>query len=70
MTSWKANGTGGTCPTCGIDMTLAATTPHAMDARMTRRTYVCARCNLTRTYMLPTEDAPSVVGPSGASDQV
>jgi hypothetical protein len=38
-------------------MTPVAVTPHPMVAGMQRNTFVCYRCNETRTYMLPTAAA-------------
>lgn len=41
------------CPACGTGMILAAVVPHAINDRMERHTFVCARCNQTRTYIVP-----------------
>jgi ribosomal protein S27AE len=42
-----------TCPKCGAGMVLAAVTPHPINARMERHTYLCEPCNQTKTYALP-----------------
>jgi predicted RNA-binding Zn-ribbon protein involved in translation (DUF1610 family) len=41
------------CPKCGTTMVLAAITPHPVATRMERHTFLCAKCNQTKTYMLP-----------------
>ena len=45
------------CPKCRASMTPVAVTPHPMVPGMQRNTFVCYRCNETRTYMLPTTAA-------------
>jgi hypothetical protein len=40
------------CPGCGTIMVLAAITPHPIVAHMERHTFLCAKCNQTKTYML------------------
>ncbi len=42
-------------PRCGTIMVLAAITPHPIAAHMERHTFLCAKCNQTKTYMLRTE---------------
>jgi hypothetical protein len=34
-------------------MILAAITPHPLAAHMERHTFLCTKCNQTKTYMLP-----------------
>ena len=34
-------------------MILAAITPHPIAVKMERHTFLCAKCNQTKTYMLP-----------------
>jgi hypothetical protein len=34
-------------------MVLAAITPHPIAAQMQRHTFLCTKCNQTKTYMLP-----------------
>jgi hypothetical protein len=41
------------CPKCTTIMVLAAVTPHPIAVHMHRHTYLCAKCNQTKTYMLP-----------------
>ena len=41
------------CPKCATTMVLAAITPHPIAAHMERHTFLCAKCNQTKTYMLP-----------------
>jgi hypothetical protein len=36
-------------------MLLAAVTPHPIAAHMKRHTFLCAKCNQTKTYMLPAQ---------------
>jgi hypothetical protein len=45
------------CPKCGTGMALAAVTPHPVATQLARHTYVCARCNQTKTYILPADPA-------------
>jgi hypothetical protein len=40
------------CPKCATIMILAAITPHPIVAHMERHTFLCAKCNQTKTYML------------------
>jgi hypothetical protein len=49
------------CPMCGTDMVLAVITPHPVSPQLGRHTYLCARCNQTKTYILP-------AGPSANSE--
>jgi hypothetical protein len=44
------------CPKCDTGMVLAAVTPHPVALQLARHTYLCARCNQTKTYILPRED--------------
>jgi hypothetical protein len=44
------------CPKCDTDMVLAAITPHPVALQLARHTYLCAKCNQTKTYILPHED--------------
>jgi len=41
------------CPKCGEIMSLVVVTPHPIAAHMLRRTYLCTRCNQTKTYVRP-----------------
>jgi hypothetical protein len=41
------------CPRCATTMVLAAITPHPIAAHMQRHTFLCTKCNQTKTYMLP-----------------
>jgi hypothetical protein len=41
------------CPKCDTDMVLAAITPHPISVQLARHTYLCAKCNQTKTYILP-----------------
>jgi len=43
------------CPDCHTDMVLAVVTPHPVATQLGRHTYLCARCNQTRTYILRTD---------------
>ncbi len=42
-------------PKCTTTMVLAAITPHPIATHMERHTFLCTRCNQTKTYMLPTK---------------
>ncbi len=44
------------CPKCGTAMVLAAITPHPLVPQMKRHTFLCAKCNQTKTYMLKAGD--------------
>jgi ribosomal protein S27AE len=41
------------CPKCATTMVLAAITPHPIATHMERYTFLCGKCNQTKTYMLP-----------------
>jgi hypothetical protein len=43
------------CPKCNTDMVLAAITPHPVALQLARNTYLCVKCNQTKTYVLPHE---------------
>jgi hypothetical protein len=45
------------CPKCRADMVLAVVTPHPVAPQLGKHTYLCARCNQTKTYILPTSSA-------------
>ena len=40
------------CPKCGTRMLLAVTIPHPIAVQMQRHTYLCSKCNQSKTYML------------------
>jgi len=40
------------CPKCATIMAPAGITPHPIVAHMERHTFLCAKCNRTKTYML------------------
>jgi hypothetical protein len=44
------------CPKCNSDMVLAAITPHPVALQLARNTYLCVKCNQTKTYILPHEE--------------
>lgn len=46
------NGATAPCPTCATVMVLAAVTPHPISTKMERHTFLCTKCNQTKTYML------------------
>lgn len=48
----KPAATAAPCPKCGTTMVLAAITPHPIAPQMQRHTFLCAKCNQTKTYML------------------
>jgi uncharacterized protein with PIN domain len=43
------------CPKCRAEMVDVVVTPHPIVPRMKRHTFVCYRCNQTRTYMLASD---------------
>ena len=60
------------CPKCRSGMILAVIVPHPVATQLARHTYLCAKCNQTKTYILPVDqpadgeangdaDSPSVV---------
>lgn|GEM_PF-536133 len=58
------------CPTCHTDMVLAIITPHPVSPQLGRHTYLCARCNQTRAYILPADpSANSDSTRAGQSDR-
>lgn len=44
------------CPKCTTLMVLAVITPHPANARMEKHTFLCAKCNQTRSYALPAKN--------------
>jgi hypothetical protein len=44
------------CPKCATTMVLAAVTRHPIATHMERHTFLCAKCNQTKTYMLPASE--------------
>ena len=54
------------CPKCRADMVLAVITPHPIAPQLGKHTYLCARCNQTKTYILPT--SPSAQPEAGPAD--
>jgi len=40
------------CPKCATTMVLVEITPHPIVTQMERHTFLCAKCNQTKTYML------------------
>lgn len=56
------------CPVCTTDMVLAAITPHPVAQQLARHTYLCAKCNQTKTYILP-HDAGDVSLEGGDKSQ-
>jgi predicted RNA-binding Zn-ribbon protein involved in translation (DUF1610 family) len=53
MATPDSSATTAPCPNCGTTMVLAAITPHPLAIHMERHTFLCAKCNQTKTYMLP-----------------
>src|SRR6187397_1034806 len=45
------------CPKCHADMVLAVVVPHPVAPQLGKHTYLCTRCNQTKTYVLPTDTA-------------
>ena len=41
------------CPKCHTDMVLAVVTPHPVAPQLGKHTYLCTKCNQTKTYILP-----------------
>jgi len=54
------------CPVCNMDMVLAAITPHPVAQQLARHTYLCVKCNQTKTYILPHDER--VASPSGGDE--
>lgn len=48
------------CPKCRTIMVLAAITPHPVVKQMERHTFVCSKCNQTKSYMLQANRAGPV----------
>ena len=42
------------CPKCRTEMIFVTSLPHPRSAQMQRTTFVCYRCNQTRSYSLST----------------
>jgi hypothetical protein len=49
------------CPKCQADMVLAVVVPHPVAPQLGKHTYLCTRCNQTKTYILPTSPAEAEV---------
>jgi transcription elongation factor Elf1 len=45
------------CPKCGNKMVLAAITSNPINTQMERQTFLCADCNKTKTYVVPSKAA-------------
>jgi hypothetical protein len=43
------------CQKCGDEMVMAAITSHPINTRMERQTFLCANCNQTKTFVVPTK---------------
>jgi hypothetical protein len=62
------------CPKCHADMVLAVVVPHPVAPQLGKHTYLCTRCNQTKTYILPMSpaaaevDHPAAPGDGGAAD--
>ena len=56
------------CPKCRADMVLAVVTPHPIAPQLGRHTYLCTRCNQTKTYILPTPSAEAEVDHTEPAD--
>jgi hypothetical protein len=54
------------CPVCNTDMVLAAITPHPVAQQLARHTYLCAKCNQTKTYILPHDERAA--SPNGGDE--
>ena len=55
----STEGTTAPCPKCATSMVLAVITPHPANARMEKHTFLCAKCNQTRSYALPAKNVAS-----------
>src|SRR5262249_40380649 len=53
---------------CHADMVLAVIVPHPVAPQLGKHTYLCKRCNQTKTYILPTEPASAEVDQSAPPD--
>src|SRR5882724_7338493 len=51
------------CPRCRADMTLAVAIPHPVAPQLARHTYLFAKCNQSKMYILPI--APAAGGETG-----
>jgi hypothetical protein len=49
------------CPKCQANMVLAVIVPHPVAPQLGKHTYLCRRCNQTKTYILPTEPGAAEV---------
>jgi len=49
-------------------MVLAVVVPHPVAPQLGKHTYLCTRCNQTKTYVLPTDTAGAQVDPSASPD--
>src|SRR5215216_4461918 len=54
------------CPACNADMVLAAITPHPVAQQLARHTYLCVKCNQTKTYILPHDESDA--SPNGRGE--
>ena len=64
MTQLAIKDTSAPCPKCRTEMMLAAVAPHPIATQMERRTYLCQKCNQTKTYMLPATAKPQMATPA------
>jgi hypothetical protein len=64
MLASAAAETAAPCPKCHSDMILAVVIPHPVAPQLGKHTYLCTRCNQTKTYILPTSPAGAEVDPT------
>jgi hypothetical protein len=53
------------CPTCRAEMTYVAAFPHPKSPTMRKTTFMCYRCNQTRSYALSQEMVNAYVASHG-----
>jgi hypothetical protein len=47
------------CPKCDTNMVLVVITAHPLSVQLARHTYLCAKCNQTKSYILPVDQPAS-----------
>jgi C4-type Zn-finger protein len=60
------------CPKCHHEMTYVTSVPHPKAPQMQRTTFVCYRCNQTRSYILSAAMAhayAALFGPAAGPDK-
>ena len=68
MLQAATNGQTASCPKCDTNMVLAVITAHPLSVQLARHTYLCAKCNQTKSYFLSVDRPASQEDGNGNPD--